>query len=64
MLTDRAGFDGIVVTTGFFIVGFLLFVPSSLSTNVEIYGNDNNKPKPGIDRATDTTTGKNPPNNL
>jgi hypothetical protein len=63
-LTDRAGFDGIVVTTGFLMVDFLLFVPSNLFTNVEIYGNDNTKPKPGIDRTTEITTGKNPPNNL
>lgn len=63
-MTDLAGFVGIVVTTGFFIVDFLLLLPSNLLTNVDIYGNDNIKPKPGTDLTTDITTGKNPPNNL
>ncbi len=53
-----------VVTTGFFNVDFLLLVPSNLLTNVEIYGKESTKPKPGIDRTTDIITGKNPPNNL
>lgn len=61
ILTGLAGF---AVTTGFFAVVLLLFVPSSLLINVEIYGKDNKKPKPGIDRRIEIMTGKNPPNNL
>jgi hypothetical protein len=29
-----------------------------------MYGNESIKPRPGIERKTDITTGKNPPNNL